>query len=322
MKISEIGGEFALIKRVTARPYKDPAIIKGVGDDCAVLEYSDEKYQLITVDMMVENDHFTLAWHSPSQVGSKLMESNVSDILSMGGSPRWAFLSFALTPDIQVEFMDEFYRGLYESADRHNVALVGGDTTHGRDIVLNLALVGEVDKAGVRLRSHAVPGDLICTTGVLGKSEAGLRLLRKGKATGCLANGHLVPRCRLEWEAKAISRYAHAMIDVSDGLGSEVTHICRESGTGARIDWESIPLSEATIEAAQILNNDPQEYALYGGEDFELVFTIPPENLSPLRQEFTDFTVVGEILSPDHGITLLKAGQKQALKKGYDHFAE
>ncbi len=145
--------------------------------------------------------------------------------------------------------MDEFYRGLYDSAAKHGVALVGGDTTHGRDLVINLALVGDVDKDLVRLRSDAVPGDLICVTGTLGKSQAGLRLLLAGKRDGYL-NGYLEPQCRLEWEGNAIAAQAHAMIDVSDGLGSEVTHICEESGTGARIDWEKIPLSQETLEAA------------------------------------------------------------------------
>lgn len=320
MKIAEIGGEFALIRRLTGRPLRDPAVVKGVGDDCAVLEYTPDRHLLVTVDMMVENDHFTLAWHSPFQVGWKLMESNVSDIISMGGTPRWAFISLSLTPAIQVEFMDEFYRGLYESAGRHNVALVGGDTTHGRDLVLNLALLGDVEKPLVRLRSHAVPRDLICATGMLGKSEAGLRLLRNGYREGYLA-GHLEPRCRREWEGKAIARHAHAMIDVSDGLGSEVAHICEESGTGARIDWERIPLSPGTVEAAKTLGDPPQEYALYGGEDFELVFTIPPANIPLLEKEFRDFTVVGEILPPEQGVFISRQGKRLALKKGYDHFA-
>jgi thiamine-monophosphate kinase len=320
MKISEIGGEFAFIRRVTGASYNDPAIVKGVGDDCAVLEYTPDKYLLVTVDMMVENDHFSLAWHSPNQVGKKLMEVNVSDIVAMGGTPRWAFISLALTADTQVEFMDDFYRGLYDAARKHNVALIGGDTTHGRELVLNLALIGDVDRNLVRLRSHAMPGHLICVTGTLGKSEAGLRLLRNGKKEGFL-DGHLEPQCRLEREGKAIALHAHAMIDVSDGLGSEVTHICEESGTGARIDWENIPLSQDTIEAARAVSGDPHQYALYGGEDFELVFTIPQENIPALQKEFSDFTVVGEILPKENGIYILKEGRRLEVKKGYNHFA-
>ncbi|UCD59124.1 MAG: thiamine-phosphate kinase [Candidatus Hydrogenedentota bacterium] len=321
MKISDIGGECALIRRLTGISYNDPAIIKGVGDDCAVLEYTHDNYLLVTVDMMVENDHFSLDWHTPYQVGKKLMESNVSDIIAMGGKPRWAFVSLALTAATQVEFMDELYRGLYDSARRHSVALIGGDTTHGRDLVFNLALLGDVGKNFVRLRSDAVPGDLLCVTGTLGKSEAGLRLLRNGKNEGWL-EGHLEPQCRLEWEGRAIARYARAMIDVSDGLGSELAHICEESNTGGCIIWENIPLSPGTIKAAQILYDEPQHYALSGGEDFELVFTIPPANIPDLRKEFSDFTVVGEILAKEAGIFILKQGHKMELSRGYDHFSE
>jgi thiamine-monophosphate kinase len=320
MKLSDIGGEFAFIKRVTGISYGDQAIVKGVGDDCAVLDCAPDTYLLVTVDMMVENSHFSLAWHSPYQVGKKLMEVNVSDIVAMGGTPRWAFISLALAPDTEVEFMDEFYRGLYASARRHGVALVGGDTTHGREMALNLALVGDVEKQFVRYRSGARPGDHICVTGTLGKSEAGLKLLQQGNKTGYLA-GYLEPKCRRAEEGKTIARRAHAMIDVSDGLGSEVAHLCEESGTGARIDWEAIPLSRETIDAAREVGGNPHHYALYGGEDFELVFTIPPEQYEGLRREFSDFTVVGEILPKEDGLFILKDGRKLEVKKGYDHFA-
>ncbi len=320
MKIADIGGEFALIRRLTGTRYGDPAVVKGVGDDCAVIEYTAEKYLLVTVDMMVENDHFSLKWHTPYQVGRKLMESNVSDIISMGGTPRWAFISLALTPATDVEFMDDFYAGLYDSAHRHQVALIGGDTTHGRDMVVNLALLGDVEKGFVRLRSHAVPGDLICATGDLGRSQAGLKLLLNDRRDGYL-KGHLEPQCRLEREGKAIARHAHAMIDVSDGLASEVRHICEESATGACIYWDKIPVSKDTVEAAALISGSAQEYALYGGEDFELVFTIPAGDIPALRKEFSDFTIVGEILPMEEGIHIIRNGRKEEMKKGYDHFA-
>jgi len=320
MKISELGGEFALIRRLTSGSHPDPAVIQGVGDDCAVLEYTPDRHLLVTVDMMVEHDHFSLDWHSPLQVGQKLMESNVSDIIAMGGTPRWAFISLALTPATDVEFMDEFYRGLHASAERHHVAILGGDTTHGRDLVVNLALLGDVAKDQVRLRSLAVPGDLICVTGNLGRSQAGLKLLLAGRRDGCL-QGHLEPRSRLAWEGAAIARHAHAMIDVSDGLASEVGHICRASGTGARVHLERIPLSEGTIRGAALVASDPCDFALYGGEDFELVFTIPPGDIPGLEREFTDFAIVGEILPEAEGTCLLRHGVQEEMKRGYDHFA-
>jgi thiamine-monophosphate kinase len=319
MKISGIGGEFAFIRRVTGVPCDDPALVKGIGDDCAVLEYSSDKYLLVTTDMMVENSHFSLAWCSPYQLGKKIVEVNVSDIVAMGGTPRWAFISLALPTDTQVEFMDEFYRGLYDSGRAHKVTLAGGDTTHGGLLTLNLALVGDAEKDLVRYRSGALPGDLICVTGTLGKSEAGLRLLMKG-LEGNVA-GYCEPRARTEWEGKAIARRAHAMIDVSDGLGSEVRHLCEESGTGGRIDCEKIPLSRDTIEAARLAGGDPLRYALYGGEDYELVFAIPSDRIRELEKEFSDFTVVGEFLNKEKGVSILRDGRVQALEAGYDHFA-
>jgi len=320
MKIADIGGEFALIKRLTHKTCDDPIVVKGVGDDCAVLRYTDVSHLLVTVDMMVENDHFTLEWHSPYQIGYKLMEANVSDIIAMGGVPHWAFLSIALTPATEVEFMDDFYRGLYASAESHGVYLIGGDTTHGGIMVVNLALLGEVEPDMLRLRSMAVPGDLICVTGTLGRSEAGLRLLKQGIRDASV-NAHLQPRCRRVWEGRIIARHCHAMIDVSDGLGSEVRHICEESGTGACIEWEKIPLLPETEAAAAKVAADAHDFALSGGEDFELVFTIPPENIEVLRDEFSDFTVVGEILPASEGVYLMRDGQRQEVKKGFDHFA-
>jgi len=318
MKISEIGGEFAFIKRVTGVTYDDPAIVCGVGDDCAVLEYDRDRYLLVTTDMMVEGTHFSPAWCSPFQIGKKLMEVNVSDIVAMAGTPRWAFISLALTPDTQVEFMDEFYRGLYDSAARHGVALIGGDTTHGPSLVFNIALAGDAGKDLVRYRSGALPGDFICVTGTLGKSEAGLRLLQKGISG--YTSGYCEPVCRLAREGRAIGRRAHAMIDVSDGLGSEVAHICEESRVGAIIDGEKIPLSQDTVSAARQAGEDPYRYALYGGEDFEIVFTLPASGVPELKKEFSDFTVIGEIVNTEEGIHIVRKGSMMDLKKGYDHF--
>ncbi len=320
MKLSDIGGEFAFIRRVAGGRAGDPSLVKGVGDDCAVIDCGAPGYLLVTTDMIVEGTHFSLEWQTPYQVGRKLVEANVSDIVAMGGTPRWAFISLALTADTEVEFMDELYRGLYDSAVRHGVALAGGDTTRGRGLALNLALAGDVDRGLVRYRSGASPGELICATGSLGRSEAGLRLLmagRRGEGTG----GYLDPRCRLASEGRAIARHAGAMIDVSDGLGSEVAHICGESGTGARIDYDSIPLSKETLEAARVLSCDPRHWALYGGEDFEIVFTIRPGGVEALRKEFADFTVLGEILPRAEGVFIQKGDERIALEAGYDHFA-
>jgi thiamine-monophosphate kinase len=248
----------------------------------------------------------------------KLMESNVSDIVAMGGKPCFAFLSMSLLQTTTVEFIDRFFDGLLSSAKRHGVVLAGGDTTHGTEYVFNCTLIGEVIKSGLRLRSMAISGDLIAVTGTLGGSAAGLRLLRAGKQGYYL--DHLQPRSRSIKEGAHIASFAHAMIDVSDGLGSEVIHIAEESNTGARIDYERIPVSEHTRESAKVLGFKPQDFALYGGEDFELVFTIPPENIESLQSVCKDFTVVGEILEKEAGVFMMKDGGKKTIEKGYDHF--
>jgi len=163
MKISELGGEFALINRVVQRECPDPAVVKGVGDDCAVIDAGGGECLLVTTDMMCEEVHFSFRWQSFHQVGWKLMEANVSDIVAMGGTPRWAFLSLSLTSDTSVEQVDEFYRGLYDSASRHSLYLIGGDTTHADRRVLSLTIIGTAPRNLIRYRSGALPGDIVCT---------------------------------------------------------------------------------------------------------------------------------------------------------------
>ena len=323
MKVNDIGGEFELIKRLTDNKIKDSAVVKGIGDDCAVLKYAKgdtkNKYLLVTTDMLVENDHFRTDWQSAFQIGMKLMEANVSDIVAMGGIPKYAFVSMSIKKSTTVEFMDELYRGLYASAKKHNVLIIGGDTTHGTECVFNLTLLGEVDKSLLRLRSMAKKGDVICVTGALGGSAAGLNLLMKGKQ-GFLRD-YLEPKSRTFVEAKIIARYSNAMIDVSDGLGSEVKHICEESNVGARIDFENIPLSKTTTESAKTLEMSAHDFALYGGEDFELVFTLSQKNVERLRTEFSDFTVVGRIEDKKKGVFIQKGNQQINVGKGFDHFS-
>jgi len=317
MKIKDIGGEFELIKRITGKAVNDKNVIKGIGDDCAVI-YNGNKYLLVTTDMMVENDHFNLKWQTPQQVGMKLMEANVSDIVSMGGKPTYAFISMSLTKETSVELIEGIYEGLHISAKIHKVIILGGDTTHGTEHVFNLTLLGEVDKSLVKYRSCAREGDIICVTGKLGGSTAGLKLLLNNK-DGYLLD-HLEPKSRLASEGEIISRYANSMIDVSDGLGSEVRHICEESNVGARIDYDKIPLSDETIKSAEIVGENPEDFALYGGEDFELVFTIPQNKINFLKKEFNEFSIVGEILDSNKGFFILKNNKKVVPKSGYNHF--
>ncbi len=312
MDISEIGGEFALIKRIT----KPGGALVGIGDDAAAIDLGVDDLLLVTTDMLCEGDHFRLDWSTPRQIGRKCMEVNVSDIAAMGGVPTHAFIALSLTKDTTVEFMDEMYRGVDDAAKEHGFAVVGGDTTQGKSLVVSVTMLGRVPKEGIRLRSGAKPDQLICVTGDLGKSTAGLKLLLEGLEGD--VSDHLEPRCRLK-ESQKIAPLCSSMIDVSDGLASEIKHICEQSGVGALIIADDIPISDNTNISAKTLGQDPYEMALSGGEDFELVFTIDKEKL-PLLDVKCPVTVVGRICDAKKGVRILYGDKEEALGGGYDHF--
>jgi len=315
MKLGEIG-EFGLISRLT-REAKNPNIVVGIGDDAAVVQDGDG-YMLYTTDMLVEGDHFRMDWATPEQIGRKAMASNISDIAAMGGIAEFALVSIALTDNMDVETVEGIYSGMHQVADRHGVEIIGGDTTHGRIMVLNLVVTGKADERTLSLRSEAKVGDYIFVTGPLGGSRAGLELLLKGlKEPEGPIKKHLDPGCRMDI-SREIAPLANAIIDVSDGLASEVGHICERSGVGAVVEKERIPLDEETIEAGRIAGKDPYGFALNGGEDFELEFTVSPGNLEDAKRFGT---VVGRIIEKDKGIHLVDSdGKITSLKGGYDHF--
>jgi thiamine-monophosphate kinase len=318
MKIKEIGGEFGLIKRIS-RKIKDKTVANQIGDDTAVIKVGG-KTLLLTIDSLVEDDHFALRWSTPEQVGMKAMEANVSDIAANGGRPRYALISICLKEDTEVEFVDGLYKGIYSVADKYGFEVVGGNFTHGKQIVIDVALIGETKKPV--LRSGAKAGDLICVTGDLGKSKAGLELFRhfgNGAKSFDAVKAHLEPKCRLK-ESMIIAQFASAMIDVSDGLAPEIGHICERSLVGAAIYREKIPVSKSTFFAAELVKKDAYDFALYGGEDYELVFTLPGKRMKELKKKFPNFSVVGKIIPRKHGIYLLEGRQKKRLGKGYDHF--
>lgn len=316
MRIKEIGGEFGLIKRIYEK-VNDRDIIAGIGDDTAVIRYKDDKHLLWTTDMLVEEDHFSLKWSSAKQIGMKAIEASVSDIAAMGGLPKYALVSMSLKEDTPVEFVDELYKGMREACKKYDIAIIGGDTTHGSEIAVNVSMIGEVEKDFLSLRSGAKVNDLILATGDLGKSAAQLALL-KNNLKGPVKE-HLEPKARLKEARKLVHAGVNAMIDVSDGLASEVRHICEESRVGAVIYKEKIPISDDTRKIAAVLRKDAADFALNGGEDFELVFTIPKEKLQIVNL-LTKVTVVGEIVEKEKGISLLEKGKRLRLGNGYDHF--
>jgi len=302
----KIKNEFQLIKTLTKnfKIYHHDLKV-GIGDDTAVIK-NGKKYFLLTCDCLVENDHFNCAWATPKQIGRKAVEVNVSDIAAAGGLPKYMLVSIVLTKDTREKWVKDVYTGMKEICDKYKITLAGGDTTHGPIKMLDIFLLGETKKP--ILRSNAKTNDLICVTGQVGGSTAGLKLFRQNKKVPIiLRQKHLEPKARLD-VSHIIAKYANSMIDVSDGIGSEVRHICEESKKGAIIYAEKIPLCPgATLKDA-----------LSGGEDFELLFTINKNKLKKLKN--IDYTVIGEIKNKKYGIWLMKNFNKLLMPKGYDHF--
>jgi len=309
--IKELGGEFALIDRIAKSP-RDKNVLVSIGDDCAVVDLMNGKLMLQTVDMLVENDHFSRRYFSPYDIGWKAMISNVSDIASCGGIVKYALISIALTSDVSVEFMDEFYRGVYDASERYKFDIIGGDTTHGALMSISITLTGETTKENLRLRSDAKAGDLIAVSAPLGGSTAGLKLFLKNiQGHEDVKKYHIHPECGMDLLGEILP-VSHAMTDVSDGLASEARNIARRSSLSAHIDKASIRLSDGIVESAELLGDEPYDYALFGGEDFALVYTVSPEKASEIKGY-----IVGEMKEGD-GVYI---NGRKITRFGYDHFA-
>ena len=324
MKIHDIGGEFALIGRLARQsPIIHSDLVAGIGDDAAVIDgtFPNGDYLLVTTDMLVETSHFRRDWATPAQIGIKSVACNVSDIAAMGGSPTFMFVSLALAPDTEVTWVESLYQGMADACRRYGVVLAGGDTTHGEAVTISITLLGRVSPDNLCLRSHAHPGDLLCVTGPLGGSAAGLAMLAAGLNPPLyLREKHLAPVCRLD-VSPAIAPLAHAMIDISDGLAAEVNHICDQSDTGAEVVLADIPIHPSARDAARLTGNDPLDFALSGGEDFELLFSISAESKQRLDGKGIDVAVVGRITDTSSVRVLeFPDGTQKPLIGGYNHF--
>ena len=320
MKLSDFS-EIELIGRISRKirlVSKD--IVKGIGDDTAVVNYNKQYYLLLTTDSLVENVHFS-KFFAPEQIGMKAVEINVSDIASMGGFPKYALISLIIPENTNVNFIDKLYDGINKIAEKYKISIIGGNLSDGKEISVAIAMLGFVEKKNLCLRSNAKANDLIAVTGNLGASAAGLQLL-KAKMKGNSIDYHLNPKSKLN-AARLLVKYGiNAMEDISDGLAAEVRNICNESKTGAVIYKEKIPINRSTIIDSKKLNKNPYDFALYGGEDFELVFTMDKSAFKKLEKikNRIKFTVVGKILPKKDGIFLLDKNKKTRLNHGYDHF--
>jgi thiamine-monophosphate kinase len=335
MRVADIG-EFGLIERlagIVAAERSD--VLVGVGDDAAVLADHEGDLLLATVDSHLEYIHFLPYLLSPAQLGRRALVVNLSDIAAMGGQPRFALVSLRLPADQQVEWVEEFYRGMRAEADRAGVAIVGGNITRSpAGVGVDITVLGRVRREHLLLRSGARVGDMLLVTGDVGAAFAGLQLAFKPRLPVPAAlreeliSRYIAPEPRLaEAAIIAHSGQASAMLDVSDGLSSDIGHLCERSGVGVQVQAAQLPIAAATQQVAEALGVPAWRLALAGGDDYGLCFTAPPAAVAALREEIgretgTSITAVGEIRPAEQGRhVLLPDGQVVPLAaSGWQHF--
>lgn len=333
VEISQLG-EFGLIDRLTTDLSSvQPTTLKSVGDDCAVLGYDGTTRQLVTTDLLMEGIHFDLIYTPLRQLGYKAVMVNLSDVYAMNGTPRQVTISLAVDNRLQVEDLDELYAGMRLACEQHQVDIVGGDTTSSlTGLCISITCIGDAPEATIVKRSGAKPTDLICCSGNLGAAYLGLQLLEREKAIYLqqvkegrvndnapfqpdfsgreyLLQRILQPEARRDivQTLRAAGIVPTAMMDISDGLSSELLHICKQSGVGCRLYEERIPLDYQTAAAAEELNLNVSTCALNGGEDYELLFTVPL-SMHDKVAELDDISIIGHITDADEGAVMVGRG--------------
>ena len=321
--------EKALIAQIRRRAGVkiNPAVRTGMGDDCAVLYLPNVRGQqqdtLVTTDFSLEGIHFRRDWHSPESVGHRCLTRGLSDIAAMGGQPVAAFLSLALPHDLPQSWVNRFIGALIRLAEKYGVPLAGGDTAESPDGVLaDIIVVGTAPRGRAILRSGARPGDRVYVSGELGGSAAAVRLMQKKQKKAKL-NPRDYPRHFFPEPRIPLGRFlrekalASAMIDTSDGLSTDLAHICEESGVGAQILAEAVPRASIGKPLKEV---DP-ELALHGGEDYELLFTARPGKRIPPRIAGIGITQIGRITSGRKIFLMNPSGSRRELEpQGWEHF--
>ena len=331
MNIQELG-EFGLIRHLTQSiEIKNPSTHKGVGDDCAILQGPAGKETLVTTDLLLEGVHFDLTYAPLKHLGYKSVAVNLSDVYAMGGLPRQITVSLGISQRFTVEDIDEFYSGVLLACDKYGVDVVGGDTTSSiTGLTISITCIGEIEEGKAIRRDGANEGDLICVTGNLGAAYMGLQLLEVEKKVYFQQldenHGHETPEMAepdfagkeylLERQLKPEPRrdiilklrelgiQPHSMMDISDGLSSELMHICHQSHCGCRIYEDHLPIDYQTASQAEEYNMDPTTCALNGGEDYELLFTVGIDDKEKI-EKMDDVHLVGYITREDDGYVLI-----------------
>lgn len=336
-EISELG-EFGLIERLTKdRKPVQASTLFGVGDDAAVIDNGDH-LTIVSTDLLVEGVHFDLMYYPLKHLGYKSVVVNLSDIYAMNAIPKQITVSMALSNRFSVEAVDEIYAGIYAACERYQVDLVGGDTTASpRGLLISITAIGQGERGKLAYRHTAKKGDLICITGDLGAAYLGLQILEREKQL-YLDNPNLQPSLeekaylvgrQLKPEARRdmIEQFARAglvptaMIDVSDGLASDLLHLCRRSGLGAFIEEANVPIHPEAQMQALDFKLDPITCALSGGEDYELLFTIDPKDVEKVKY-MSDIYIAGEMTAPEDGVVLHTTGGHvhPITAQGWKHF--
>ena len=332
-------GEFALIRRLQ-RPIvlRQPSTVLGIGDDAAIIAPAAGQELVMSTDLLVEGVHFDLTFSPLRHLGYKAVAVNVSDVAAMNALPTQLVVALSIPARYSVEAIEELYEGLRLACEAYHVDLVGGDTTASRGgLTIGITVLGQVAAGQAVRRSGGRPTDILCVSGDLGAAFLGLQVLEREKqafladpdtqpeldAYDYVVGRQLRPEARLDivHELRELGLTPTSMIDVSDGLAAEVLHLCAASGTGARVFSEYLPLSQPTLEAAAEFTLDPLTCALNGGEDYELLFTLPVAEHAKIKNH-PDITVIGHLTEQNDAVNLItKAGQAVPLQaQGFRHF--
>ncbi len=339
-------GEFGLVEKFAslAARYQNPNVISSIGDDAAVLRPTPGKLTVVTTDVMVQNVHYDASYTSMKHLGQKAAAVNLSDIAAMSALPTAAFVSLGIHSNISLEMIEEFYDALTAEFGKHGCSVAGGDTSASPvGFFASVTVSGEVEPERLAVRSGAKVGDVVCVSGDLGRAHAGLKILQREKSRYVEAGQpadfapnfegfdtalqkHLIPDVRITLSREISEKIRlHSLIDVSDGLISDMMHICVSSGVAAELSEEFIPLDPITRRVAEEFKEDPLSYALFGGEDYELLFTIAEEDFPKLYSLQGNVRAIGRIMEGEARVKIKRVNGENEEYSGYpsyQHFAK